>query len=173
LTRTAVERPRELSDVALVPVPTGDEPPEQMTPLAYRDPKGRYDLIYDRDWQLVGETEQHLILRLLDRGDFVAQVTVTPWTAAKPGEHLSADEFRKAMLNTPGWEQEDELQAGEVPVEKGYWGYRIAAQGKLDGIKVVHNFCLVAGPNGDQVVLAFTLTPAQVQKLGTRDLALV
>jgi hypothetical protein len=44
--------------------------------------------------------------------------------------------------------------------------------GQLDGIKVLQNFYLVAGPNGDQVVLAFTLTPSQAEKLGARDLSM-
>jgi hypothetical protein len=43
----------------------------------------------------------------------------------------------------------------------------------MDGLKVVQNFYIVAGPGGDQVVLAFTMTPTQAEKLGTRDLALV
>src|SRR5262249_1183009 len=109
LTRAAVEQPKELADVALVTLPEGDEPPEPLLPLVYQDPRGRYTLHFQRDWQLVGETEQHLILRLLDRGDFVAQATVTPWKPARPGGHLAPDEFKQAMARTPGWEPEQEL----------------------------------------------------------------
>ena len=31
------------------------------------------------------------------------QLSVTPWTKADNGKHLSADVFRKAMAETPGW----------------------------------------------------------------------
>ena len=64
-------------------------------------------------------------------------------------------------------------QDGEIPAEKGRWIYRIAAAGTMDGIKVVQSFYLIAGAGGEQVVLAFTMTPAQAEKLGTRDLSLV
>jgi hypothetical protein len=108
----------------------------------------------------------------MERGDFVAQVTVTPWTKAAPGKHLSAEEFKEAMAETPGWEPEEEMQAGEVPLQD-CWCYRLAVSGKLDGLKVTQNFYLVANPQGEQIVLMFTMKPTDVQKLGTRDLSLV
>ena len=173
LTRAGIEQPMQLANIALVQVPEGDEPPEPLLPLLHQDPKGRYTLHYQRDWQLVGETDQHLILRLMDRGDFVAQATVTPWKPARPGGRLTPDEFKQALARTPGWQPQQELQAGELPLEPGHWGYRVSVQGALDGVNVVQNFYLVAGPNGDQVVVAFTMTPGQAQRIGTRDLSLV
>jgi hypothetical protein len=110
--RAAIDPPESLSDVVLVSVPQGDIP-DEMLQLAYRHPKQRFDLNYERDWHIVGQTDQHTVLRLMDRGDFVAQVTITPWTKARPGEHLSAEEFQRAMAQGP-WKQEEMLQAGEV-----------------------------------------------------------
>jgi hypothetical protein len=170
--RAVVETPDSLTDASLVSVPDNFEPPAKMTYLEYHDPKGRYDFAYAREWQIVGQTSEHLILRFMERGDFIAQVTVTPWTAAERGKHLSAEEFKDAMTHTPGWEPENELQAGEVPTDDSRWIYRLSAQGKMDDETVVQNFFLVAGPNGDQVVLAFTMTPKQADRLGTRDLSL-
>jgi hypothetical protein len=172
LTRMGIEQPPALSDVALVSVPEGAEPPLPLTQLEYQDPKGRFALLYGREWQTVSQGEEHVVMRLLDRGDFVAQVTITPWTAADKGKHLSAEEFRQAMSETPGWEPEDELQAGEVPAEGGRWIYRISALGELDGTKVMQNFYLVAAPDGQQVVLAFTMAPKQADRLGSRDLSM-
>lgn len=175
LRRVPIEAPATLSDVALVKVPDGAEPPALMLNLYHRDPKGRFDLNYSRDWHIVGQTDDHLVLRLMDRGDFVAQATVTPWTPAKPGEHLSPDDFRAAMSQTPGWVPDQELQADELrdQLGDGYWGYRISAVGTLDELKVTQNFYLVASPTGQQVVVAFTMNPTQVEKLGTRDLSFV
>src|SRR5262245_22916892 len=89
--RTVIVTPESLTDVALVSVPDGFEPPAKMTCLEYHDPKGRYDLAFAREWQIVGETPEHLILQYMERGDFIAQVTVTSWTPAGKGKHLSAD----------------------------------------------------------------------------------
>ena len=47
------------------------------------------------------------------------------------------------------------------------------ARGKLNGVDVLQYFFLLAGPQGDQLVLTFTLKPADTQKLDTRDLNLL
>jgi hypothetical protein len=153
-------------------MPDGFDPPLPMTQLFYRDAKSRFDLVYAREWLTVSQTNEHLVMRMLDRGDFVAQVTITPWSQARPGEHLSGEAFQQQMAKVPGWEQTDVLQVGEVPSDGGRWIYRLSALGQLEGVKVLQNFYLVAGPGGEQVVLAFTMTQAQAEKLAARDLAL-
>jgi hypothetical protein len=173
LKRQPIAQTESLSDVALVSVPEGFTVPPAQTNLEHQEGKKRFELFHERGWQLVGETEQHTVLRYVDRGDFVAQVTITPWTPAGKGKHLSADEFKEAMSRTPGWEPERELQAGEVPGSDGKWIYRVSAMGRLDGVEVMQNFYLVADALGRQVVLAFTFSPKQAEKLGTHDLSLV
>jgi hypothetical protein len=173
LKRQRIDRPAALADEALVAVPEGFKPPERLTHLDYRDPKDRFSLLHPREWQLVARSDEHTVLRLMDRGDFIAQVTLSPWTPAAKGQHLSPDEFRKAMNATPGWEPEKELQAGEVPAGDGTWAYRLSVLGKMDGVEVLQNFYLVAAAGGEQIVLTFTLTPKQIEKLGSRDLSLV
>ena len=172
LTRTPIAQPPTLSDVALVSVPDGLEPPQFLAQLEFTDVKSRFHMLYHRDWQTVSQTEEHIVLRLLEQGEFLSQCTITPWTKAEKGSHLTADEFRQAMTKTQGWEPEQELQAGEVPAEGGRWIYRISALGQLDGSKVLQNFYLIAGADGDQVVLVFTMTPKQADRLGTRDLSI-
>jgi hypothetical protein len=174
LERRPIPEPKELADVALVSVPQGFDVPAPLTQIAMRDAKGRFELAAGRDWQVVSQTESHLVLRLLDRGDFVAQATVSPWQRAEPGKHADVKEFRDQMLSSPGWQPEEVLQEEELPNQPpGRFGYRLTARGDMDGIKVVQSFCLVAGPKGDQAVVAFTLKQTQVNKLGARDLILV
>lgn len=169
--RKSVEQPADLADVALVSVPDGFVPPGPMTNLEYRDPKGRFALVHPRDWHLTAVTDDHTVLRLMDRGDYVAQVTVSPWTPAKKGEHLTPEQFKTAMRNTSGWKPEKELQAGEVPGD-GKYIYRLSEQGVLDDVPVLQNFFLVAAPTGEQVVLTFTLAPKLAEKLGARDVSM-
>jgi hypothetical protein len=177
MSRTSIEvEPKELSDFALVEarVPEGDgPPPDSFLRLLHRDARGRFQLSYDRSWQPVGETEEHLILRLMDRGDWIAQATLTRWTKAEPGKHMDPDEFKEEVADTPGWDPEEIRDDGVLRSEKGHWVYRVSALGELDGQKVLQNFYLVAGPEGDQVVVSVTLRPALAEKLGTRDLSLV
>jgi hypothetical protein len=173
LRREPVARPEALSDVALVSVPGDFTPPPGLLQVEYRDPQGRFSLTHSREWLLTGQTNEHVVWRLMDRGDFIAQVTLTPWTPAEKGKHLSPDDFKTAMNDTSGWKPERALEGGEVKTEKGPWVYRYSVLGELDGLAVLQNFYLVAGPGGEQLVLAFTMTPKQADKLGARDVAFV
>jgi hypothetical protein len=173
--RTPVEPPNELSNVALAtwPVPDG-APKQEMTDLYLKNDRGRFELQYARDWQPVANTGEHLVLRLMDRGEFVAQVSIAARKKAEPGKHLPEAEFKSLVAMSPGWEQDKLLkEPEEVALHNGVWAYLVAAEGDLDGVRVVQYFYLLAGPEGDQLTVTFTMTAAQAQKLGSRDLELV
>jgi hypothetical protein len=147
--------------------------PASLTALKYADPKGRYSLVYPRDWHITGQTDQHLILRLLDRGEFVAQAAVVAWKKADAGKHTPADEFKKAVNGTPGWAASRLLEDAETASPDGRWLYRIVAEGKMDDLPVVQSFHLLAGPQGDQAAVTFAMKPDKVKAVGTRDRELV
>jgi hypothetical protein len=172
LTRKQVEVPEELNDVALVSVPDGFTPPAAMTHVEHRDAKGRYVLYHAREWQAVAVTKGHTVLRLVERGEFVAQATVAVWEKGKGGKPMSLDEFRDAMNAIPGWKPERELQADKVPGTGRKTIYRVSVLGQLDEAPVLQTFFLVASEGGDQVVVTFTMPPRNADKLGARDLSL-
>ena len=131
LTRESIAEPKELSDVDLAGVPQGFESPPQLTQVSIRDVKDRFKLNVARDWQVVSQTDARLVLRLLDRGDFVAQATLTPWPKAEPGKHSDAKEFKEQMLASPGWQAEDVMQEGELPSQPtGRFVYRLTGAEK-------------------------------------------
>jgi hypothetical protein len=171
--REAIAEPECLGQVALVGVPDGREVPVALTQLWYHDSLGRFELTYGREWQVVAQTREHLVMRLMERGDFIAQATITSWRAAAKGQHMSPSKFREVIENTPGWVTEKELQAGDVASTiKDGWTHRISVLGQVDEVPAVQNYYVIAGPNGDQAVALFTMTPKQAAKLGSRDLTL-
>jgi hypothetical protein len=179
MVRTPSDPVPQLHDYALTAVPEGPAPPGSMTALGYSDPKKRFAIRYARAWQLVAHTDDFVVLRLLDRGDFVAQATITPLRRAAAGKSLSDEEFKELVNATPGWEPEAEAKVEEIasPEKKGSSGdsiiKRLTVQGKLDGLSTTQYCYLVASPEGEQLVVSFTMTPEHVPALDTRDLALV
>ncbi len=174
LKRIRIKTPASLSDKVMEELPGEKEDiPLHLLAIEHKDAKGRYELVHGRNWQIVAETNDHMVLRLLDRGDFIAQCVVTPWDKALKGNHMAPEDFRAAMNKTPGWRPEKELLADEIPGTEGRFIYRIAAQGKMDGSEVIQHFYLVASATGEQVVVTFTMTPRLVEKLGARDLNLI
>ena len=165
--------PIQLSKTVLAAVPSEDEPQELLKLLLNQDPSGRYSFLQSREWHQVGATDTHLVLRLLDRGDFIAQATIVIWKKADAGKHIDPAAFKLVVGQSPGWDMEEIIESGEVPTDEGRWIYRVTARGELDGAKVVQNFIVLAGPKGDQIVVTFTMKPANAAKIGTRDVALV
>jgi hypothetical protein len=167
LARTPAESP------AAINLPPGDTLPETLTNLRYSDARGRFHLTYPRNWFVVGRSADHVVLRLIDGGAFVAQATVTHWKPAAAGGHTSADEFRAGLAKLPGWEPEAELAAGELAAGPGRWLYRVAARGRQDGQPVVQTFYLLAGPSGAQVAVGVLAQPGQAGAVAGRDERLV
>jgi hypothetical protein len=172
LKRTPIAEPAELSDVALVQIPA--EPSAELLNLHYSDPRGRYEFQHGRDWHVVSPANNpQLVLRLMDRGDFIAQATITSWKKAELKATLSLEQFCEAMKTTPGWKEEELIEKTELKEPRGHAVYRLTASGTLDDVKTVQSFYLVASPEGEQMIVSFSVVPSQVQKLGGRDFELV
>jgi hypothetical protein len=172
--RAQAEPVSELHDYALIGVvPEGQAPPDAVTSLSYTDPKGRFTMVYARDWQLAAHTDSFVVLRLLARGDFVAQATITPLRQVAAGKSLSDEEFKGLVNATPDWEPDGEAKVEEISASGGNTIRRLAVQGQLDGLKTAQYCYLLASPRGEQLAVAFTMTPSQVAALETRDLVLV
>jgi hypothetical protein len=163
---------KKLDDKALAKFADGDIP-AKFTDLRHAEPKGRYQITHARDWHVTGQTDSHLVLRLIDKGEFVAQATVSEWRKVAAGKHTPVDEFKKAVADAPGWSPGKTLSEGELPAGEGRWLYRMTVEGKIDDQPVVQSFYLLAGPRGDQVVVTVVMKQDKVRAVGTRDQSLV
>src|SRR5262249_33998044 len=124
-------------------------------------------------WQIRSQTDNLGVLRLLDRGELVAQLNVTPWESAKAGEHIRPEELRRHVEQTKDFTVDEFLQTGEVPSQGKNWVYRMSVVGQARGIRTMQNYFAIASPTGEQVILTFTTEVAQASKLGERDLEIV
>ncbi len=169
--RSFIPEAQLLGDAVVKNLPATPDP--GLLLLEYRDAKGRYQFLFERSWRLVAENEHFVVFRLLDRGELVAQLNGTPKSKARPGQHLAPEELRKQVAEAAGFRQEKVLQSGEIPDRDGRWVFRHSVLGQAGDIKLQQIHYAIAGPEGDQVVLAITTEVAQVEKLGARDLAIV
>jgi hypothetical protein len=178
LTRSPVETPNDLNDFALVKVPTTKIPPAEVTSIRHDDAKKRFSLRYARDWHVVSpEDSAQLVLRHLERGDFIAQATITAWKKTDPKNVMSVADFAALMSKTTGWVEDKETERREFKAEeraKGHHAaYRVVASGELDGVRTVQYFYLVVSPQGEQRIVTFSVVPQHVGRLGARDVELI
>jgi hypothetical protein len=176
LDRTPIEEPEQLNKFALVPVPTTATPPIGLTNIHHRDAKNCFELSYPREWHVVSPDDNpQFVLRQLERGDFIAQVTFTAWKKTDPKNAMTLDQFVQDMAKTPGWAEDKEIERKQLTdTSKGHHTvYRVAAAGELDGVRTVQYYYLIVSPQGEQLIVTFSVVPQQVPRLGSRDLELV
>ena len=126
-----------------------------------------------RDWHVISQNDRQAVLRLLDRGELIGQLNVTPWPKAKPGEHLSPEELRKHIDDSPGFEVDQLLQSGQMPADEGLWLYRLSVIGTADEVRLLQNYYAIADRQGNQAVLTFTTEVPLAEKFAERDLSIV
>jgi hypothetical protein len=176
LTRTPIEEPEQLNKFALVKVPATATPPSELTNIHHQDAKKRFEFSYPRDWHITSpEDSPQLVMRQIERGDFIAQVTFTAWKKTDPKNVTTLKQFAEDMAKTPGWTEDKEIERKELKdIPKGqHTVYRVAATGDLDGVRTVQYFYLIVSPQGEQLIVTFSVVPTHVTRLGSRDLELV
>lgn len=162
---------KELTPALLATIP--DEPLAGHLMLTYRDEKGRFQFTHERNWHMVAQTPEFIVMRQMDRGELISQVNITPWKPAKPGQHMEPEDLQKHITQAPGFKVQQIAQQGEIQGQPGYWIYRLSTVGEADGLPLLQNAYAISGPRGDQVVFTFTTEVEHAAKLGTKDQAMV
>ena len=169
LTRDRLDAvPPEIQTLAKV----NAQPTAEKLRLMYVDPNDRFRFEYDRDWHIVGRTPEHVMLRLLKDGVFVAQAAISPWKKVPPGSHSSAVEFKATIEKLPSWTLTKVLDEGNLPNDRNLWIYRIVAEGRTAEQTIGQIFILVADAEGRQATVTLTSTPEQLNQLKGRDAAI-
>ena len=148
-------------------------PPPALLMLEFRDAASRFAFNYERNWGVVSKTEKQAVLRLLDRGELIAQMNLTPYQQVKPGEHATLDEVEKLISQAPGYKLDKVLEKTTVEASPGFWIGKVSTTGEASELPMQQIVYAIAGPRGDQVLLSVTVETEQAAKLAGKDLSLV
>lgn len=161
----------EVTDGKAATIPA--TPPPALLMLEFCDAANRFAFHYDRNWGVVTKTEKQTVLRLLERGELIAQLNMTPYQQVKPGEHVSLDEVEKMIQEAPGFKLDKVIEKAPIEASQGFWIGKVSTTGEASEIPMQQVVYAVAGPRGDQVLLSFTVETEHAAKLAGRDLSLV
>ncbi|MEX2121423.1 MAG: hypothetical protein WD847_17650 [Pirellulales bacterium] len=148
------------------------EPHPQATLLEYESPGGKFQLAYDRRWHIMDDRADLLAMRLVDRGELIAQCNVSALPPVEPGKHVTLPKFQADIGRSLSgdFRQIREAAASEAG---GLLTYRVVAEGEVAELPMRWHYYLVAGAEGRQVVFAFTVEPGLVERLAGADEMLV
>ncbi len=172
--RTDLEQvPEGLSDQALEEVPEQIEPVREL--LLLEPPGGKYTLLHDRDWHLTLDDAQRTILRRLDHGELVGQCDLIAGPKVGRGRHQDLDQLRTDIQKALGKSFGSIIGQGEVGGSPdGGFRYKVAVEGQEQEAGVpLWYYYLVASPEGEQLLVVFSLSRALEERFGDQDLRLI
>jgi hypothetical protein len=139
----------------------------------------RFDLpwgarfFHDRDWHLFRRTPQAAVLRLLDKGSFVAQCNIAKVPDAEAGKHTTEEQFQEDIHKSLGDKLKEIAKAEELESDDGVYRYRVTAIGQVGDVPMTWLYYLCASPSGKQVGFVFAVETSLLERLANRDLAMV
>lgn len=168
----ANEVPAELADEPLADFP--EQLPDDWRLLTHTSSDGRFSLLHDRDWHVFTEDDRQTVLRRIAQGEIIAQCNLMAAPKVAPGRHQDVNQFRNDLRQALGTRFGQFLSAGEVPgAPAGGFRYRVAAAGRQGDVPILWYYYLIAGPDGDQLVAAFTLRESRSDLFGDQDLRMM
>jgi len=160
----------QLSKTALEGLPL--EPSAPLQQLTYASADGGWEMTYDRRWIVISEKKDLTILRMADRGAYLAQCNLS---SSGPGEgkQVTLAEFQDDIRRALAKNFRQFVKASQTVTEAEYQVYRVAVQGEASGVPIEWIYYRVADKRGRQVVVLFTVEANMGEKFEGSDIELV
>jgi len=114
------------------------------------------------------------VLKRLDRGASVAQCNLALGPSAGKGRHQDLDQFRDDIKRALGARFGRIAEAGALEgADDGVFRYRVAVEGHEGEVGLIWYYYLVASPEGEQLLAAFTLGQAKAREFADQDVRLI
>ncbi|HVU90402.1 MAG TPA: hypothetical protein VHD36_23965 [Pirellulales bacterium] len=160
-----------LSDTALATIPL--EPSAEQALLEYTSAGGNFQFLHDRGWHVVSEKPDAVTLRLMERGELIAQCNASGLPVVEAGKRFTLARFQEDVQKSLGDHFKQFVSAGESKNSLGQATCRVIANGEVESLPIQWNYYLVADDQGHQAVLAFTLESELVDRFGESDKAIL
>jgi hypothetical protein len=164
-----LQQSQTLTAAALQSVPSSLSP--EKLALAYSPKGGQFRVQYDRRWYLTEDEPKLTVLRMVDRGELVAQCNISPLPKLEKAIPLA--EFQRDVERTLGKNFGKFVAAGQTINEAGYAVFRVVVHGEVGGLPIEWIYYLVQDRAGHRVSLAFTLEQSLVDRFAATDRAMV
>lgn len=148
-------------------------PSAELLQLEYTSAPGQFRLAFDRRWHVMVDDAEVLAMRMVDRGDLVAQCNVSPLPRTRPESLPTLARFQQDIKRSLDKHFVQFVQASESTSPRGYRVYRVVVSGEVAQLPIQWNYYLVADPSGRHTVLAFSVEAEMVELLGQSDAAIV
>lgn len=116
----------------------------------------RLNFRHSREWHIVNQTDQVVMLRQIRDGALISQCNISPGVVMPPGQHTPDADYRSDV------ESAIQARGGQVIAEETVrsddeWRVRhVRASGSINDLKIVWDYYLCSAASGDQFSLLFS-----------------
>jgi hypothetical protein len=161
----------EVSDQSLTGLPTTAASGQSLIELTSE--KGGFQLAHDRRWGVMVERHDATMLRLVDRGDLIAQCNISPLPAFTKGEVLTLEGFQNDVKQALGKNFGEVVEAAQEAGEGEIVIQRITVSGTAGELPIQWTYYHVFDDNGHRASLVFTIEGKLVERFAQIDRELI
>lgn len=161
---------KDLADAALARLPlkaTGET-----TLIDFTGESAGYQLTHDRRWGVMADRHDVTILRLIDRGDLVAQCNISRLPQLAQGEQLALEVFQDDVKKTLGKNFGQIVEASQESLGE-LRSLRVVVSGTASELPIQWMYYHLSDAAGNRVALVFTIEGSLVEKYPQIDRELV
>lgn len=164
--------PKELTDLDTTELAKFLQFPDALR-IGYVSPGGRFGFEHERRWHVMTDRDGLVSLRLVDRGELVAQCNVTAVTPADATRRPNLAQFQADIRRSLDKHFGQFVRAGESDNSNGHTVFRVEAIGEVEGVEITWIYYLVQNGDGRHVVLAFTCEQSLAERMEKADEAII
>ena len=164
-----IEHSQTLTAAVLERIPSRTAP--ELLALGYTPAGGQFRFQYDRRWYVTEDDPKLAVLRMLDRGELVAQCNIS--ALPKVEKPVTLAEFQRDVERSLGKNFGRFAGASQNVNEAGYAVFRVVVHGEVGGLPIEWIYYLVQNRAGQRVSLAFTLEQSLAERFAATDRAII
>ena len=131
------------------------------------DPYKRYDIVYGTNWKIIEESSDYLMMRLVDRGALIGQVTVTP--LPPQSDVLTLSDFENDIETALGEQFGNLVSASTYSRDDGTEILRVASVGKAENLPFHWIHYYLRAVEGQRLSLAFMVESRHMDRFSDAD----
>ncbi len=159
----------DLSAATLAKVAAQVRASPESTRLSYHSASGHWQFVYDRRWYVFRDQPEVAVLRLLDRGEVIAQCNVSSLPDRPADQLVGLSEFQDDVRRALDKDFGGFVEASQRVDPSEHRILRVVAEGKHSEIPIQWIYYHVADRQGRQVAFTFTVEKGLLDRFEDAD----
>lgn len=161
----------EVNDQALADLPTSAAAGSTLIDFAAES--AGYALLHDRRWNVMVDRHDVTILRMVDRGDLIAQCNISRLPQLAAGQQFTLEAFQEDVKKTLGKNFGQIVEATQDRADGGLRTLRVIVSGTTADIPIQWTYYHLSDDAGNRAALVFTIEGNLVEKFAHIDRELI